>query len=47
MTKEQAIKQLEQSIDGWYEFWYEASYCVSEEDIEAMQTLIELAKNSK
>ena len=36
MTKEQAIKQLEQSMEGWYEFWGEASYYVSEEDIEAI-----------
>lgn len=47
MTKEQAIEQLEQSIDGWYEFWDGASHHISEKDIEAMQILIELAKNSK
>ena len=47
MTKEQAIEQLEQSIDGWYEFWSGASHYISEKDIEAMQILIELAKNNK
>lgn len=47
MTKEQAIEQLEQSIYGWNEFWSGASYVISEKDIEAMQILIELAKNSK
>ena len=47
MTKEQAIEQLEQSIDRWYEFWGGASYVISEKDIEAMEILIELAKNSK
>jgi len=47
MTKEQAIEQLEQSIDGWYEFWDDASHHISEKDIEAIQILIEIAKNSK
>ncbi len=47
MTREEAIEQLEQSIDGWYEFWDGASHHISEKDIEAMQILIELAKNSK
>lgn len=44
MTQEEAIKQLEQSIGGWYEFWSGASHYISEKDIEAMQILIELAK---
>ena len=47
MTREEAIEQLEQSIDGWYEFWSEASHHISEKDIEAIQILIEIAKNSK
>lgn len=44
MTKEQAIERLEHSIDLWYEFWDGASHCISEEDIEAIRTLIEIAK---
>ena len=45
MTKEQAIKQLENSIDLWNEFWGEASHYVSEDDIDAMEFLINEIKN--
>ncbi len=44
MTREEAIEQLENSISGWYEFWEGAKYCISEEDIEAIELLIKLAK---
>jgi len=44
MTTQEAIDQLEQSIDLWYEFWSGASYHISEKDIEAIKTLIKIAK---
>jgi len=44
MTKEQAIEQLKHSIDLWYEFWGEASHYISDEDIEAIETLIKEVK---
>jgi len=44
MTKEEAIKILERSIEGWYEYWSGASHVVSDDDIEAMRLLIEIAK---
>lgn len=45
MTKEQAIEQLEHSIGLWHEFWGGASHYISEEDIEAIETLIKEVKN--
>ena len=45
MTKEQAIVQLEKSIKMWNEFWGGASYIISEEDIEAIECLINEVKN--
>ena len=47
MTKEQAIEQLEKSIDLWGEFWGEASHYISDEDIDAIELLIKLAKQNK
>ena len=44
MTTKEAIEQLEHSIELWYEFWCGASYHISEKDIEAIETLIKLAK---
>lgn len=45
MTKEQAIEQLKHSIDLWCEFWGEASHYVSDDDIEAIECLINEVKN--
>ena len=45
MTKEQAILQLENSIKLWNEFWGGAQYTISEEDIEAIECLINEVKN--
>lgn len=47
MTKEQAIEQLEKSIDLWYEFWGEASHYISDEDMDAIELLVKLAKQNK
>lgn len=44
MTKEEAIQQLEKSLDLWAEFWGEASHYISDEDTEAIETLIKIAK---
>lgn len=44
MTKEEAIQILEHSIECWEEFWDGASYTVSENDLEAIRLLIEIAK---
>lgn len=46
MTKEEAIEQLENSMNAWFEFWGGASYCISEEDIEAIQLLTKLARKN-
>ena len=46
MTKEQAIQQLERSIDLWCEFWGESSHYISDEDIDAIQCLIKEAKEN-
>jgi len=45
MTKEQAIEHLKHSIDLWYEFWGGASHYISDEDIEAIECLINEVKN--
>ena len=45
MTKEHAIEHLKQSIDLWNEFWGEASHYISDEDIEAIEYLINEVKN--
>ena len=45
MTKEEAVEKLKQAIDTWYEFWSGASYYISEETIEAIETLIDEVEN--
>lgn len=45
MTKEQAIVQLEKSIKMWNEFWSGAQYIISEDDIDAIECLINEVKN--
>jgi len=45
MTKEEAIQQLEKSLDLWCEFCGEASHYISDEDMEAIETLIKIAKS--
>ncbi len=47
MTKEEAIQQLEKSLDLWCEFWGEASRYISDEDMDAIETLIKIVKESK
>ena len=44
MTIEKAIEQCEYAINVWYEFWSGASHAVSEETIEAIETLIKAVK---
>lgn len=47
MTKEEAIQQLERSIEGWNEYWSGACHVVSEEDIDAIELLINIARKTK
>lgn len=47
MTKEQAVEQLEKSLDLWWEFWGEASHYISDEDMDAIELLVKLAKQNK
>ena len=47
MTKEQAIQQLEKSLNLWWEFWGGASHYISDEDIDAIEFLVKLAKQNK
>lgn len=47
MTREQAIKQLEKSLDLWREFWGGTSHYISDEDIEAIELLVKRAKQNE
>ena len=47
MTKQEAIEQLEKSLDLWWEFCGEASHYISDEDMDAIELLIKLAKQDK
>ncbi len=47
MTKEQAVEHLEKSLDLWWEFWGGASHYISDEDMDAIELLVKLAKQNK
>ena len=47
MTKQEAIQQLEKSLKLWGEFWGEASHYISDEDTDAIELLVKLAKQNK
>ena len=46
MTKEEAIQSVRRFLDSCYEFWSGAKYHISEHECEAIETLIEFAKEN-